>query len=110
MLSSPLRDRFGAVQRLDFYDDSDLAAIVRRSAGILGIEIAADAAALIAARSRGTPRLASLSMTVIKNLFLYTNNLKSRFKGPAVAQLAFALTGSSTSPVRLWVFALGPHF
>ncbi|MBJ7482177.1 MAG: Holliday junction branch migration DNA helicase RuvB [Chloroflexi bacterium] len=59
MLSSPLRDRFGAVQRLDFYDDADLAAIVRRSAGILGIEIAADAAALIAARSRGTPRVAN---------------------------------------------------
>lgn len=59
MLSSPLRDRFGAVQRLDFYDDSDLAAIVRRSAGILGIEIAPDAAALIAARSRGTPRVAN---------------------------------------------------
>jgi Holliday junction DNA helicase RuvB len=59
MLSSPLRDRFGAVQRLDFYDDPDLAAIVRRSAGILGIEIAADAAALIAARSRGTPRVAN---------------------------------------------------
>jgi Holliday junction DNA helicase RuvB len=47
------------VQRLDFYDDPDLAAIVRRSAGILGIEIAADAAALIAARSRGTPRVAN---------------------------------------------------
>jgi Holliday junction DNA helicase RuvB len=59
MLSSPLRDRFGAVQRLDFYDDAELAAIVRRSAGILGIEIAADAAALIAARSRGTPRVAN---------------------------------------------------
>jgi Holliday junction DNA helicase RuvB len=59
MLSSPLRDRFGAVQRLDFYDDPDLAAIVRRSAGILGIEIAADAATLIAARSRGTPRVAN---------------------------------------------------
>lgn len=59
MLSSPLRDRFGAVQRLDFYDDADLAAIVRRSAGILGIEIVKDAAALIAARSRGTPRVAN---------------------------------------------------
>lgn len=59
MLSSPLRDRFGAVQRLDFYDDGDLAAIVHRSAGILGIEIAPDAAALIATRSRGTPRVAN---------------------------------------------------
>ena len=59
MLSSPLRDRFGAVQRLDFYDDADLASIVRRSAGILGIEIDVDAAGLIAARSRGTPRVAN---------------------------------------------------
>ena len=59
MLSAPLRDRFGAVQRLDFYDDADLAAIVRRSAGILGIAIDDDAAALIAARSRGTPRTAN---------------------------------------------------
>lgn len=59
MLSSPLRDRFGAVQRLDYYDDADLSSIVRRSAGILGIEIDVDAAALIAARSRGTPRVAN---------------------------------------------------
>ena len=59
MLSSPLRDRFGAVQRLDYYDDADLSSIVRRSAGILGIEIDVDAAAVIAARSRGTPRVAN---------------------------------------------------
>ena len=59
MLSAPLRDRFGAVQRLDYYDERDLAAIVRRSADILRIPIAADAAALIAARSRGTPRVAN---------------------------------------------------
>ncbi|NBW31908.1 MAG: hypothetical protein EBR48_04640 [bacterium] len=54
--------RSGAKHRLrraDGRDDGDLAAIVRRSAGILGIEIAADAAALIAARSRGTPRVAN---------------------------------------------------
>lgn len=59
MLSAPLRDRFGAVQRLDFYDESDLASIVRRSAGILGVSVADDAAALVAARSRGTPRIAN---------------------------------------------------
>lgn len=59
MLSAPLRDRFGAVQRLDFYDESDLASIVRRSAGILGVPVADDAAALVAARSRGTPRIAN---------------------------------------------------
>lgn len=59
MLSAPLRDRFGAVQRLDFYDVKDLAAIVRRSAGILGVAIDDDAAQLIATRSRGTPRTAN---------------------------------------------------
>jgi len=59
MLSAPLRDRFGASQRLDFYSDSELAEIVLRSAGILGVSIAEDAASLIAARSRGTPRIAN---------------------------------------------------
>jgi len=59
MLSAPLRDRFGAVQRLDFYADGELTAIVQRSAGILGVSITGDAAALIAARSRGTPRIAN---------------------------------------------------
>ncbi|MHB8673530.1 MAG: Holliday junction branch migration DNA helicase RuvB [Candidatus Limnocylindrales bacterium] len=56
-ISAPLRDRFGATYRLDFYDETDLTAIVVRSAGILGIEIAADASAAIARRGRGTPRI-----------------------------------------------------
>jgi len=59
MLSAPLRDRFGASQRLDFYTDGELAEIVQRSAGILGVSITEDAAALIGARSRGTPRIAN---------------------------------------------------
>jgi Holliday junction DNA helicase RuvB len=59
MLSAPLRDRFGAVQRLDFYADGELTAIVQRSAGILGVSVTGEAAALIAARSRGTPRIAN---------------------------------------------------
>src|ERR1051325_9435866 len=56
-ISSPLRDRFGATYRLDFYDDADLTAIVDRSAGILGVRIEPDAARLIARRGRGTPRI-----------------------------------------------------
>lgn len=56
-ISAPLRDRFGATYRLDFYEDPDLAAIVRRSAGILGIEIGDEAARAIARRGRGTPRI-----------------------------------------------------
>jgi Holliday junction DNA helicase RuvB len=56
-ISSPLRDRFGAVYRLDYYAESELAEIVRRSAGILGVEIDEAAVAILAARGRGTPRI-----------------------------------------------------
>lgn len=59
MLTSPLRDRFGIVQRLDFYSQEDLSRIVDRSARILGIAIDREASLEIAARSRGTPRIAN---------------------------------------------------
>jgi Holliday junction DNA helicase RuvB len=59
LLTSPLRDRFGIVQRLEFYSAGDLAHIVTRSAGILNIGIDADGAMEIARRSRGTPRIAN---------------------------------------------------
>ncbi|GAC1461188.1 MAG: Holliday junction branch migration DNA helicase RuvB [Steroidobacteraceae bacterium] len=57
LLTSPLRDRFGIVQRLEFYEVADLERIVRRSAGILGVAIDAGGARRIAQRSRGTPRI-----------------------------------------------------
>ncbi len=56
-ISGPLRDRFGAVYRLDFYAEDDLRSIVHRSARILGIEMTDEAAAAIAARARATPRI-----------------------------------------------------
>jgi holliday junction DNA helicase RuvB len=59
LLTSPLRDRFGIVQRLDFYSDGELAQIVERSATILGVPSSAEGAARIAQRSRGTPRIAN---------------------------------------------------
>ncbi len=59
LLTSPLRDRFGIVQRLEFYTTEDLDAIARRSAGILNLPIEADGAIEIARRSRGTPRIAN---------------------------------------------------
>jgi len=59
LLTSPLRDRFGIVQRLEFYDVEDLSHIVTRSARITGVEIAAEGAREIARRSRGTPRIAN---------------------------------------------------
>lgn len=57
MLTSPLRDRFGVMARLELYDPKDLAQIVTRSASILGIEIDTQGAYEIAKRSRGTPRI-----------------------------------------------------
>jgi Holliday junction DNA helicase RuvB len=56
-ISSPLRDRFGATYRLDFYDVVDLTAIVERSARLLGVELSQDGATAIARRGRGTPRV-----------------------------------------------------
>ncbi|HTH06047.1 MAG TPA: Holliday junction branch migration DNA helicase RuvB, partial [Ilumatobacteraceae bacterium] len=59
MITGPLRDRFGLVARLDYYDDDELEAIVHRAAGILRVQIAQDGAWEIARRSRGTPRVAN---------------------------------------------------
>ncbi|MGI6491847.1 MAG: Holliday junction branch migration DNA helicase RuvB [Peptococcaceae bacterium] len=59
LLTSPLRDRFGVLSRLEFYHPEELSAIVKRSAKILGVEITEDGALEIAGRSRGTPRIAN---------------------------------------------------
>ena len=59
LLTAPLRDRFGIVQRLEFYSAEELTRIVRRSAKILGISCVPEGAAEIARRSRGTPRIAN---------------------------------------------------
>jgi holliday junction DNA helicase RuvB len=59
LLSSPLRDRFGQHFHLDFYEHADLTEIVRRSARLLGVKLDDDGAAELAARARGTPRIAN---------------------------------------------------
>ncbi|MBW8827038.1 MAG: Holliday junction branch migration DNA helicase RuvB, partial [Acidobacteria bacterium] len=58
LITGPLRDRFGMVERLDHYPPAELEAILVRCAGILGVQLAADGALEIARRSRGTPRIA----------------------------------------------------
>jgi Holliday junction DNA helicase RuvB len=58
-ITGPLRDRFGATYRLDYYTQADLETILRRSAGILDIELAPEAAIIVAGRARGTPRIAN---------------------------------------------------
>ena len=68
LLTSPLRDRFGMTFRLDYYGDGELAAIVRRSAGILGVEIAPDAADEIAGRARGTPRVGNRILRRVRDV------------------------------------------
>jgi Holliday junction DNA helicase RuvB len=59
MLTAPLRSRFGLVNRLDYYSKEELAVIIKRSAGLLEIEITDDGAVEVASRSRGTPRIAN---------------------------------------------------
>lgn len=59
MLTAPLRERFGIVAHLDYYESEQLERIIKRSASVLGVPIDADAAQSIASRSRGTPRIAN---------------------------------------------------
>jgi len=59
MIAGPLRDRFGFVTRLDYYEPEDLVTIIERAAGILGVPVDAEGAAEIARRARGTPRVAN---------------------------------------------------
>jgi Holliday junction DNA helicase RuvB len=59
MIAGPLRDRFGFVSRLDYYEPEDLVAIIERAAGILGVVLEPDGATEIARRARGTPRVAN---------------------------------------------------
>ncbi len=68
LLTTPLRDRFGMTYRLDYYGPEELTTIVRRSARILGVEIGPDAAAEIARRSRGTPRVANRILRRVRDV------------------------------------------
>jgi Holliday junction DNA helicase RuvB len=68
LLTTPLRDRFGMTFRLEYYAPAELARIVRRSARILGVEIAEEAAEEIARRSRGTPRVANRILRRVRDV------------------------------------------
>ena len=68
LLTTPLRDRFGMTFRLEYYDPPELAQIVRRSAGIMGVEIADEAAEEISGRSRGTPRIANRILRRVRDV------------------------------------------
>ncbi len=68
LLTTPLRDRFGVTHRLELYTPTELARIVRRSAGILGVEIDDAGAEAIAARARGTPRVANRLLKRVRDV------------------------------------------
>jgi Holliday junction DNA helicase RuvB len=63
-----VRGRFGVLHRLDYYGDEDLGAIVRRSARLLGVEIDGEGSAALAARSRGTPRIANRLLRRVRDV------------------------------------------
>ncbi len=73
-LSSPLRDRFGIISKLEYYSHDQLASIVRRTSRVLGVEIEEDAVYEIARRSRGTPRIANRLLRLIRDFAQIWNN------------------------------------
>ncbi len=73
-LTTPLRDRFGVILKLELYTKDELASIVKRSAGILGIEITEDGAMALASRSRGTPRIANRLLKRVRDFALIKGN------------------------------------
>lgn len=81
-LTSPLRDRFGIVQRLEFYNIKDLSTIVERSAGILNVKLDASGANEVARRSRGTPRIANRLLRRVRDY------AEVRFNGEVTAEIA----------------------
>lgn len=70
LISSPLRDRFGIIARLEYYGADELAAIVRRSAGIIGAQITDEGAVEIGRRARGTPRIANRLLRRVRDFAL----------------------------------------
>jgi len=76
LLTSPLRDRFGVICRLEIYDEKDLLSIILRSSSILGVEIEEEAALEIAKRSRGTPRVANRLLKRVRDFAQVKGNGK----------------------------------
>jgi len=81
-LTSPLRDRFGIVQRLEFYSSADLSTIVQRSARIFGVQLDISGANEIARRSRGTPRIANRLLRRVRDY------AEVKFNGDITAEVA----------------------
>jgi holliday junction DNA helicase RuvB len=94
LLTTPLRDRFGVCHRLEHYSPEHLAAIVERSAGIIGVEIEAEGARTIATRSRGTPRVANRLLKRVRDF--------AQVKGSTTIDAAAAVAGLEMLEVDGW--------
>lgn len=90
LLTSPLRDRFGIIQRLEYYGTEELVAIVTRAARLLGVALESQAAAEIARRSRGTPRIANRLLRRARDLAQIRNHPAIT---PAVTDEVLAMLG-----------------
>lgn len=83
-LSNAMRDRFGLVMRLDFYNNEELSLIVRRTAGILGLKVDDQAVATIASRARGTPRIANRLVRLVRDFCQYRG--EQNITGPLASE------------------------
>ncbi|MBP6299092.1 MAG: Holliday junction branch migration DNA helicase RuvB [Arenimonas sp.] len=103
LLTGPLRDRFGIVQRLEFYSVEELSTIVRRSAKILGINCDADGAQEIACRSRGTPRIANRLLRRVRDYAQVKGNgvINAEMANSAMLMLKVDPVGFDDSDRRL---------
>jgi Holliday junction DNA helicase RuvB len=110
-LSSPLRDRFGLIQRLEFYTVDDLRAIVERAAGLIGLVLEAEAAVEVARRCRGTPRIANRLLRRVRDVASVRGQARI---GPGLVAEALSLhrvdaLGLDASDRRLLELLLGGY-
>lgn len=87
LLTSPLRDRFGITHRLHYYEEADLVAVITRSAALLGVVLASEAATEIGRRSRGTPRIANRLLRRVRD---YADAMNNGEISLAITQTALA--------------------
>ena len=91
-ITGPLRDRFGVTYRLDYYSESELERILRRSADILGVSLTDDAAALVARRSRGTPRIANRLLKRVRDY--------AQVRGGGDESVTLSMAADALAPAR----------
>ncbi|MCC7516465.1 MAG: Holliday junction branch migration DNA helicase RuvB [Pseudomonadales bacterium] len=103
LLTSPLRDRFGIVQRLEFYGIDDLTSIVARSANLLGMKIEPEGASEIARRARGTPRIANRLLRRVRDVADVRNqgNVSAQIADVALGMLGVDHIGCDAMDRRL---------